>query len=129
MDPTVDHFARLAAWVRACPVDEIATRLEGLDTPSPEATPSPQPDWPEKLWRIDPNTRMTVDDVMAAMSRGRSWLHRHAGPRCPCTPIPCRKMDRHLTFLAGEVREWMTRHETVVHPLVQPRAKKRGSEP
>lgn len=127
---TVDHNVdQLASWLRQCPVDALAHIVERLDAPSPVATPSPSPDWPEKLWLVDPNTRMTKEDVMAAMSRNKGWLHRHTGPKCPCTPIPCRMMDGRLAFLAGEVRVWMTRHETVVHPLVQARAKKRGSGP
>lgn len=109
----------LLAWLRDAPrgmtVDAhvIADRIEDITgTPDPEAVSTPEWTWRERLWTCPPETRIGTNELCEAVGRPRSWLYRLTSSGT----IPHRRLDGALTFVAGEIREWLRRHEEVVVP-------------
>lgn len=75
------------------------------------------PTWRERLWTVDPKTRIDLDEVAEALGKSRAavraLIKRHG--------LPCRRRLNELTFVVGEVRQWLERHETIVNaPSVLP---------
>jgi hypothetical protein len=99
---TVPREALLAA---------IDTMTAVTATPATESLPTP---WQVRLWSSPADARMTVADVADALSRPKSWVYRHTSPASGLPRLPHRKLDGELTFLVGEVRQWIEDHEDVV---------------
>jgi len=70
--------------------------------------------WPERLWTAPAETRLGVRELAAAVGRPRSWVYRHTAPKGDLAPIPHRRLDGLLVFLAGEVRDWLLATEEIV---------------
>ncbi len=79
--------------------------------PQPEAEPAT---WRERIWTCPDETRLLIEDVMEAMGRSRDTIYRLT--RREEDPLPCRKLDGRLVFVAGQVRAWMEAAEYVVVP-------------
>jgi predicted DNA-binding transcriptional regulator AlpA len=73
-----------------------------------------RPSWREKLWTADPKTRLDVDEVAEALHKSvpavRALIKRHG--------FPCRRRHNELTFIVGEVRQWLERHESIINAPV-----------
>jgi hypothetical protein len=80
--------------------------------PSPAVTPSAS--WPERLWTVPAETRMSTEDVAEAVRRTKSWVYRHTSPASGLPQLPHRKLDGELLFVAGEVRTWIHEHEEII---------------
>ena len=97
----------------------ILDRL-GLDPPAALAA-LPVPDeaapaacaWPSRLWTVPAETRLGVRELAEAVGRPRSWVYRHTAPAGDLAPIPHRRLDGLLSFVAGEVRDWLRANEEV----------------
>ena len=79
--------------------------------PQPEAEPAT---WRERIWTCPDETRLLIEDVMEAMGRSRDTIYRLT--RREEDPLPCRKLDGRLVFVARQVRAWMEAAEYVVVP-------------
>src|SRR5690348_7053400 len=101
------------------PVEVLARALAAVSTdegrPAGKA-PATVPTWRERLWTVAPDTRIGVAELCEALGRSKSWAWRHTGKRCPGVRIPHRKLEGELVFVVGEIRTWITQHETVVVP-------------
>ena len=87
------------------------------------------PSWKEKLWLCPAETRLDLAALCEALGRSRSWAYKltsekaaakalakaaEAGAGHEPSPLPCRRLDGELVFVAGEVRAWLRdREETV----------------
>lgn len=69
--------------------------------------------WAERLWTAPAETRLGVRELAEAVGRPRSWVYRHTAPSGDLAPIPHRRLDGLLVFLAGEVRDWLRANEEV----------------
>ena len=82
-----------------------------------------RPTWRERLWTCDAQTRLNIDEVSEALNKTvpavRAMIKRHG--------LPCRRRYGELTFLVGELRTWLARHETVINgpPVVAIRRSRR----
>lgn len=98
-------------------VAEIRQRLPEADAPVADVTlPAAVVPltWRERLWLVPPETRLGVVELGEALGRPKSWVYRHTGAACEQDPLPCRKLDGELVFVAGEIRVWLAEHETVI---------------
>jgi predicted DNA-binding transcriptional regulator AlpA len=123
----VTSVSSLIAWLDAAPpgtqvpAASLADALRGaVDVPAdkrtePGASPAEPVPWSVRLWEVPPQTRLGPVELLEAVGRPRSWLYRHTGPKASAR-IPHRKLDGALQFVAGEVREWIQEHETIVVP-------------
>ena len=118
-------LAELLAWVASAPdgtsipVAALSELLEPLAkgvsagvtavTP-PTATPVPS-SWRERLWTAPADTRLGVREVAEALGRPRSWVYRRTSEKSPKGPLPHKKLDGELVFVAGELRAWLRRVE------------------
>lgn len=67
--------------------------------------------WAERLWTAPADTRLGVRELAEAVGRPRSWVYRHTSPKGDLAPIPHRRLDGLLVFIAGEVRDWLKANE------------------
>ncbi len=75
--------------------------------------------WSIRLWDCPPGTRLSVRDLAHAVGRPRSWVYRHTSPKGDLAPIPHRRLDGLLVFLAGEIRDWLAANEEVKVPTTR----------
>jgi hypothetical protein len=75
--------------------------------------------WRERLWTVPAETRLGTREAAEAIGRPVSWVYRRTGEHCPNAPLPHRRLDGELVFLAGELRAWLEEHE--VNPELPPR--------
>jgi predicted DNA-binding transcriptional regulator AlpA len=74
--------------------------------------------WTVRLWTCPFETRLGVRELAEAVNRPRSWVYRHTSLGGDLAPIPHRRLDGLLVFVAGEIREWLEANEEVkVSPL------------
>jgi hypothetical protein len=116
----LDDRQQLVAWLQAAPpgttvpVEALAPLLAaGPMEPAPPR-PVPAPTWREKLWQVPPETRLGVVEAAEAMGRPVSWVYRRTSEKSGKALLPHRKLDSVVTFTAGELRDWLASHETVV---------------
>lgn len=118
-----DRVSALLQWLQAAPPGTMistASLVEILGAP-PSADPEPSPDrlpltWREKVWVVPAETRLGVREVAEAIGRPMSWVYRRTGEKSDKSPLPHRKLDGELVFVAGELRAWIEGHEAVVVP-------------
>lgn len=115
----------LRAWVDSAPAGtlipagHLAELLDDLDDGEPThrlavvAEAPITPSWRVLLWTVDPETRVSRDELLAALGRPASWLYRHTGEAAE-NRIPHRKLDGQLVFVVGEVRRWLRDREEIV---------------
>ncbi|HLZ46565.1 MAG TPA: hypothetical protein VKQ05_12900 [Gemmatimonadales bacterium] len=114
-------LSALRAWVEAAPpgtlvpAAAIAQALAETAVQTSANTPAPV-SWRERLWTCPPETRLGVAELCEAIGRPKSWVYRHTGPNSPGARIPHRQLEGELVFVAGELRQYLTEHETVVVP-------------
>jgi predicted DNA-binding transcriptional regulator AlpA len=63
--------------------------------------------WREKLWTVPADTRLGVRECAEALGKKTSWVYHQQD-------LPRRKLGSELTFLAGELRDWLSTTEEVV---------------
>lgn len=108
LDALPDDALLPAVWVRAL-VEELHVEPEPVTDPElAEQT------WRERLWTVPADTRLGVVEVAEALGRPKSYVYARTGESAE-DPLPCRKLDGTLVFLAGELREWIQEREEVVH--------------
>lgn len=105
------------------PVRWVKEHLPELEAPraeiAPAAAPQSEPTWRERLWTCPPETRLGVEEAAEALGWTRQQLYNHTSPsriKGGTTPIPCRRLEGSLLFLAGDLREWIQAVEEEVHP-------------
>ena len=121
-DDLVPVLASGDAEVVAIAARAILDRL-GLEPPAalaalrvPDAPP--EADWPARLWQVPSETRLGVRELAEAVGRPRSLVYRHTAPAGDLAPIPHRRLDGLLVFLAGEVRDWLRANEEPKAPAL-----------
>jgi predicted DNA-binding transcriptional regulator AlpA len=121
-----DPISDLLRWLQgappgtAIPAAAIAEILAALpSTASREPPPEPLPlTWREKVWLVPAETRLGVREAAQAIGRPVSWIYRRTGEKSAKAPLPHRKLDGELVFVAGELRAWMEGHEAVIVPAL-----------
>jgi predicted DNA-binding transcriptional regulator AlpA len=116
-----ESLSDVLVWLAAAPegtsLSAAAVRelLEPLAAglPAPVSTPSTPgvETWRERLWTVPADTRLGVREVAEATGRPRSWIYRRTSAASEKAPLPHRKLDGELVFVAGELRAWLKRHE------------------
>lgn len=91
---------------------------------APAAPVAPQPavdapaaTWRTMLWTVPADTRIGRVELLEAVGRTPAWLYRHTSAQRTAAGvprIPHRKIDGLLTFVVGEIREWLREHERIV---------------
>ena len=113
-------LADLQRWVTSAPIGtmlsveslrELFGKMEPEQEPEPVTTTPPP--WRVLLWTVDPETRISRDELLEAVGRPVSWLYRLTGPKAP-DRIPHRKLDGQLVFVVGEVRGWLREREEII---------------
>ena len=106
------------------PARQVLDRLpvhEEQEIPPANLDPIDMTTWRERLWVVPGETRLGVHEVCEALGRSASWLYRHTSPKAlaksDVAPIPHRKLEGELTFLAGELRTWVRQNEASVFEL------------
>jgi len=104
----------------AAALRQLADALDALaaepTAPAPPARLPPEVSWRERLWTCDPQVRIGVPELSEGVDRPKSWVYRAARGNGSCPPLPHRKLDGQLVFVAGEVRRWLVEHEQTVVP-------------
>jgi hypothetical protein len=111
----------LIAWLAAAPQgtivpaaalhDLLASLANGGPHPPPEPAASATFTWRERLWTAPADTRLGVREVAEAIGRPKGWVYRRTSAKSGKAPLPHRKLDGELVFVAGELRTWLRRHE------------------
>lgn len=126
------EWLRLAPPATLVPAADVLAALEqheqdapAVDEPTADATGAPAlpASWRERLWLVPAETRLGVVEVAEALGRPRSWVYRRTGPAAETagvTPLPCRRLDGELVFVAAELRAWIAAHEVTVHASATP---------
>ena len=112
--------AAAALTATAAALRQVADALDALAA-QPMSAPLPAPPpiapaWRERLWSCPSETRLGVRQVSEGTGRPRSWVYRACRGTETSPPLPHRKLDGVLVFVAGEVRQWLTEHEETVVP-------------
>jgi len=103
-----DALERAAQLLRQ--VEPVAAPI----TMVPAAEPA---SWRERLWSCPPETRLGVREVAEALGRPKSAIYRLTSRNGSALPrLPHRTLGGELTFIASEVRSWVTATEVVVVP-------------
>jgi predicted DNA-binding transcriptional regulator AlpA len=71
--------------------------------------------WRERLWTVPPMTRLGTLELCEALGRPRSWIYARTQSDA-VDPLPHRKLDGALVFVAEEIRGWICQREEVVEP-------------
>jgi predicted DNA-binding transcriptional regulator AlpA len=95
---------------------DLRERLADEGNAHDACVPAPvEATWRERFCTVPDGTRMNAHEVAEAIGKPISWLYRRTSERSLAlngrTPIPHRKLDGALTFIAGEVREWLKEQE------------------
>jgi predicted DNA-binding transcriptional regulator AlpA len=107
----------LRAWLQQAPAGTLVSaaavleQLEGVSDPIAAPAIAVPTSWRERLWVVPGETRLGVTELMEALGRPRSWVHRHTSKRSGLPQLPHRKLDGSLVFVAGEIRTWLQDHE------------------
>jgi predicted DNA-binding transcriptional regulator AlpA len=97
---------------------DVLDALAAEPVTPPPVGPAVEPTWGSGLlWTCPPETRLSVRELCAAVNRPRSWAYRAVRRNGTSPPLPHRKLDGLLVFVAGEVRQWVREHEHVVVPV------------
>ena len=123
---TVDALHRLRLMLEhtppgsMIPVDWVRSLVE--DAGPVQTVPEPMPaaeDWRSRLWTCPPDSRLGVAELSEALGRPKSFIYRRTSEKASetngYTPLPCRRLDGELVFVASEVRAWVQQSEEVVH--------------
>lgn len=118
----------LRAWLQQAPAGTLvsaAAVLEQLEDapavrPSASIAPTAPTSWRERLWIVPAETRLGVVELMEALNRPKSWVHRHTSRASGVSLLPHRKLDGSLVFLAGEIRQWLEEQEIRMRPIPGP---------
>jgi predicted DNA-binding transcriptional regulator AlpA len=97
----------------------VAEALDALAAQPVAPSPPPLPvvlTWRERLWVCDAETRLGVRELTEGVGRPKSWVYRAIRRNGATPPLPHRKLDGVLVFVAAEVRQWIAEHEQVVVP-------------
>ncbi len=112
--------AAVALTAAAAALRQLADALDAIAAePAPTAPPAMLPaevSWREKLWTCPPETRLGRRELCEAVGRPPSWVYRAIRRNGASPPLPHRKLDGGLVFVAGEVRQWLREHEETVVP-------------
>lgn len=73
--------------------------------------------WRERLWTAPAGTRLGVQELAEALGRPRSWVYARTSRKSQNAPLPHRKLDGSLYFVAGEVRSWLQANEVDIQPI------------
>ena len=84
-------------------VDVLASEAEELPTPET---------WRERIWRVPPETRLSVTDTAEALDCSRSFLYHDANTVAPRIPHR-RTRAGGPVYLAGELRSYIAQLETL----------------
>lgn len=121
-----DPCSDLLRWLQSAPpgttipAASLADILATLPIWAPEPSPEPVPlTWRERVWLVPPETRLGVRETAEAIGRPVSWVYRRTGEKSDKAPLPHRKLDGELVFLAGELRAWIEGHEAVIVPALK----------
>ena len=116
-----ESLAEILAWLAAAPegtslsAAAVHNLLELMAAGIPLSVPSPSTPavetWRERLWTVPADTRLGVREVAEAIGRPKSWVYRRTSEKSPKAPLPFRRLDGELVFVAGELRAWLKRHE------------------
>lgn len=91
---------------------------------------SDPPGWRERLWQVPDDTRLAVREVADAIGKSRSWVYARTAPSTERIPIPHRKLDGELVFVAHEIRAWLQQVEVISQPaLVRVQRRRRERMP
>lgn len=98
----------------------MADTLAQVVSAPPVALPEPiKHTWRERLWLVPSETRLGVREAAEAIGRPVSWVYRRTSPKSAKAPLPHRRLDGELVFLAGELRAWVEGHEAMVVPALR----------
>lgn len=135
--PAFRSLGDLLRWLKRAPAstsfraDALATLLESLPAAGPEVelraeSPSLAWTWRERVWTVPAETRLGTAELAEALGRPKSWIYeRTSRPKTvedrhnretEGPPLPFRKLDGTLVFVAGEVREWIREREDIMQP-------------
>jgi hypothetical protein len=92
--------------IRTMVADAVAERLGPATAPTGTDAAS----WRERLWGGPPTIRMSARELAKALGCSARQVYRYAE-----RGMPARRRDDVLVFVAGEVRDWLTRQERVVN--------------
>jgi predicted DNA-binding transcriptional regulator AlpA len=71
--------------------------------------------WRERLWTAPAQTRLGTRELSEALGRPRSWIYTRTQSEA-LDPLPHRKLDGSLVFVAEEIRHWLCQREEVIEP-------------
>lgn len=117
--PTLTAFLDAAATMppsATVNVHDVAALIREAVRTVPEPPPRTGPlTWREMLWTVPAETRLSLPEVCEALGRSRSWVARRLTTPASERPIPIphRRLDGVLSFVAGEVRAWLAQVETI----------------
>ena len=118
-----EPLADLLTWLRSAPPGTTIPAASLVETITHVASTLPvapaEPlllTWRERLWLVPAETRLGVREAAEAIGRPVSWVYRRTGEKSSKAPLPHRKLDGEIVFVAGELRAWIEGHETVVIP-------------
>jgi predicted DNA-binding transcriptional regulator AlpA len=121
-----EDLSELVAWLQAAPLGTtipaaaLAEQLAALALPAPAPAAEPLPmTWRERLWLVPAETRLGVRQVAEAIGRPVSWVYRRTAEKSTKAPLPHRRLDGELVFVAAEVRAWIAGHEAVITPALR----------
>lgn len=113
--PGTSVDARELAGILAKVAPESAgNATDGRTLPETRPDRSEPVTWREKLWTAPSEVRLGVAEAAEALGRPRSYVYARTGPKAE-DPLPHRKLDGALFFLAGELRAWIRDQEEEVH--------------
>lgn len=106
--------------IPAAALVEVLDELEEASPGPAELTDVEPASWRQRIWTVAADTRLGVVEVAEALGRPKSYVYARTGERAD-DPLPCRKLDGTLVFLAGELRAWIEEREEIVHRGVSTR--------
>jgi predicted DNA-binding transcriptional regulator AlpA len=121
---TLDQFLR---WCEEAPpgtrIDPHAV-AEVLEAAAPKRQAAPAEvvaphgavTWRERIWTIPPQTRLGTRELSEALGRPRSWIYART-QAAAADPLPHRKLDGSLVFVAEEIRRWLRHREEIIEPI------------
>lgn len=65
--------------------------------------------WPEKIWTVPAECRLSVEDFAAVVQRSKQCIYRWSKTKA----VKVRKLDGVLVFRAADVRSFLTSREEI----------------
>lgn len=87
---------------------ELEAALQDLPRPEPEPVEGPGESWRSKLWRVEPATRLDLEECAEALGVSPRTVRRYIAGEGDRPSLPARRGPSGLSVRVEDLRTWIS---------------------